>query len=72
MTTFACRLGRHDWATEMRRFDDVEAARPVDVCRRCGKSRSAGQFDFGRGSAGDTGAGRGAPDLGGDAGMGGF
>jgi hypothetical protein len=71
-TTFACRLGRHDWATEMRRLDDVEAARPIEICRRCGKSRP-GQLDFGRGSASDTGRASGAPDMGGGGDvMGGF
>ena len=33
-----CRVGRHSWETEMRRLDDVEAARPVWVCSRCGKT----------------------------------
>ena len=36
----ACWVGRHNWETEMRRLDDVEAARPVQVCSRCGKTNA--------------------------------
>jgi hypothetical protein len=43
----ACRVGRHAWQTEMRRFDDVEAARPVSVCTRCGKADAGGGFNMG-------------------------
>jgi hypothetical protein len=38
--SLACRVGRHRWETEMRRLDDVEAARPVLVCSDCGKTNA--------------------------------
>jgi hypothetical protein len=31
----------------MRRLDDVEAARPVSVCTRCGKTDAGGGFSLG-------------------------
>jgi len=46
----ACRVGRHSWETEMRRLDDVEAARPVQVCSRCGKTDAGERIASSHGS----------------------
>ena len=57
--SLACRVGRHSWETEMRRLDDVEAARPVLVCSRCGKTDAGERIasSHGSGSYGPTGTG---------------
>ena len=53
----ACRVGRHSWETEMRRLDDVEAARPVLVCSRCGKTNAGERIapSHGSGTYGPSG-----------------
>ena len=48
--SLACRVGRHSWETEMRRLDDVEAARPVLVCSRCGKTNAGERIASSHGS----------------------
>ncbi len=64
-----CRVGRHSWETEMRRLDDVEAARPVLVCSRCGKANAGDRIPSSHGTGIHN-----APIMGGgpDVGGGGF
>src|SRR5690348_7191232 len=68
--SLACRVGRHSWETEMRRLDDVEAARPVLVCSHCGKTATEERIpaSHGTGYHDPPNMGGGGADLGGGGG----